>query len=63
MDTVETVRAKLETKLKELEDLKKRIPRKCGELIQNIPPQVYLKMEELEEEIGKLRDTLKEVRG
>lgn len=59
MDIVEIVRNKLEQKIKELEDLKKRLPRKCGEVVQNIPLELGLKREELEEEIERLKEELK----
>lgn len=54
MDIVKAVKYKLEEKIKELEDLKKRLPRKCGEAVQNIPLELGLKMEELEEGIERL---------
>lgn len=63
MDTVEAVKAKIEAKIKELGDLKKRIPRKCGEVVQNIPAGLWLKIEELEEEIEQLRNDIKEKGG
>ena len=59
MDIVRTVKIKLEEKIKELGDLKKRIPKKCGEIIQNIPLNLALKIEELEEEIEKLKGVIK----
>lgn len=55
MDTVKIVKAKIEAKTKELEDLKKKIPRKCGETVHNISVELWLKIEELEEEIEKLK--------
>jgi polyhydroxyalkanoate synthesis regulator phasin len=61
MDTVEVVKAKIEAKTKELEDLKKKIPRKCGEAVPNIPVKVWLKIEELEEEIEKLKQEIQDV--
>lgn len=59
MDTVETVKAKLEKKIKELEEMKKGLPKKCGEAVPNVSLEAALKMEELEEEIEKLREELK----
>lgn len=53
MDIVKVVKAK------ELEDLKKRLPRKCGEVVQNIPLELGLKTEELEEEIEGLKRELR----
>lgn len=59
MDIVKIVKDKLEQKIKELEGLKKRLPRKCGETVYNIPLELALKIEELEEEIEKLEKELK----
>lgn len=59
MDIVKIVRAKIEEKIKELEEIKKRLPKKCGESVPNISLGSALKMEELEEEIKKLREGLK----
>lgn len=59
MDIVKTVKAKIEEKIKELEDLKRRIPKKCGETVHNISLNLALRMEELEEEIEKLKEMLK----
>lgn len=58
MDIVKVVKAKLEEKAKELEDLKKRLPRKCGEAVYNVPLELGLKVEELEEEIEGLKREL-----
>ncbi|MCM8757564.1 MAG: hypothetical protein NC900_05145 [Candidatus Omnitrophica bacterium] len=48
MDIVKIVKTKIEAKIKELEDLKKRLPRKCGGVVHNIPLELRLKLEELE---------------
>lgn len=61
MDTVEVVKAKIAVKTKELEDLKRKIPRKCGETAHNISAEVWLKIEELEEEIEKLKQEIQNV--
>lgn len=58
MGIVETVKAKLESKIKELEDLKKRLPLKCGDTVHTVPLELALKMEELEEDIGRLKKEL-----
>ena len=60
MDTVESVKAKIGAKIKELEGLKKRIPRKCGEVVHNIPVELWVKIEDLEEEIEELQKELKD---
>ena len=59
MDTVKTVKEKLEIKLKELEEVKKKIPKKCGDTVSNTPVSLAIKIEELEEEIEDLKDKLK----
>lgn len=59
MDTVKIVKAKLEEKIRELGEIKKRFPKKCGEPVPNISLESALRMEELEEEIEKLREELK----
>lgn len=62
MDIVKTVKNKLEEKIKELEEMKRRIPKKCGESVPNISLELALKMEELEEEIEKLEKELEMAR-
>lgn len=60
MDTVETVKAKIEAKAKELESLKKKIPYKCGESVHNMPLELAIQIEELEIEIERLKEGIKE---
>ena len=63
MDIVKTVKERLETKIKELEEIKKKIPKKCGEMIPNLPVSLAIKIEELEEEIKSLKDKLRNLEG
>lgn len=58
MDTVESVKAKIKTKTRELEDLKKMIPRKCGEFVRNISAELWSKIEDLEDEIKRLKNEI-----
>ena len=64
MDTAEIVKA-IELKTKELEDLKKRLPsykdRKCGKFEHNDPASMWVRIEEMEEEVEALKEKLKEV--
>jgi len=63
MDTVKIVKERLETKIKELEEIKKKIPQKCGETVSNMSVPLAIKIEELEEEIKSLKDKLKSLEG
>lgn len=61
MDTAEIAKA-IEIKTKELEDLKKRLPsykdRSCGKFEHNDPAFMWIKIEDLEEEIERLKQKL-----
>lgn len=62
MDIVKTVKDKLEKKLKELEDLKRRRPIKCGEVGFNLSLDLAIKIEELEGEIEELKGVLEKMK-
>jgi len=62
MDIVKTVKERLETKIKELGEIKKRAPKKCGETVPNISVSLSIKIEDLEEEIKKLKEILEKMK-
>ena len=63
MDTAELAKI-VEAKVKELDDMKKRLPsyrdRKCGKFENNDPAAMWIEIEELEAEIEELKKKLGE---
>lgn len=59
MEDKETIKERLAAKIKELEDLKKRLPtyrdRKCGQIQHSDPVSSWERIEELEEEIESFK--------
>lgn len=64
METIKGPREIIEAKSKELEDLKKKLPsyrdKKYGTIAHNDPVSLWEKIEELEEEIEKLKQNNKD---